>query len=316
MATSGTTAYSVTERDIIEEAASHLGVLQIGQTMEADEYIVFRRKLNLLMKQWTAQIDFAPGLKMWTRRRAWLFPQSGQVVYSLGPSGDECAAESYVMTTLSANATGSTATLTSTTGFASGYRIGIRLDTGAMHWTTVDGALSGSVATLTTAVPSIATAGATVFCYATKMQRPFSLVSASLRQTNGDDWPVDTDLSVEEYELISRKSNTGVISGLYFEAQRTNAKVYTDVAPADTRMVLRMVYLAYVEDLTASTQDVDFPAEWFRPLAAQLAVDSAPAFAKPVTVELKMLRDESLRIAQNAYPAKSEAFYLSDPDVY
>jgi hypothetical protein len=56
-------------------------------------------------------------------------------------------------------ATDLTVTLSSVTGITSGDVIGIQLDSGAAHWTTVNGAPVGNVVTLTVALPSNATIG-------------------------------------------------------------------------------------------------------------------------------------------------------------
>lgn len=318
MATSGTTSYSVTETDIISTAYEDAAIYGAGRTISAEDYTLARKKLNMLVKQWVSQVDFAPGLKMWTRRTGWLFLQKNQIEYDLGPTGDECAAETYTRTTLSANASNgaSTVTLTSVTGIATTYRIGVLLDSGSIHWTTVNGAPAGQVVTLTAVLTGAASAGNTVYAYATKVHRPFEIVTAVLRDSDGNDSPMDPQLSLDEYEAIPAKSGLGTPASMYFEAKRTNAVVYLDCAPDDLTSVIRFKYLSYVEDSTATTDDIDFPAEWYRPLAAQLGMDLCPAFRKPVPPELVTLRNESLQIAQNAYPAKSEAYYQPDPDSY
>lgn len=318
MATSGTTTYSVTETDIITTAYEDAAIYGAGRTISANDYTLARRKLNMIAKQWVAQIDFAPGLKMWTRRTGWLFLQKNQIEYDLGPTGDECAADNYVSTTLSANASNgaSTVTLTSVTGISNTMRIGILLDSGSIHWTTVNGAPVGSVVTLSAVLTGAASSGNVVFSYASKVQRPFELVTAVMRDFDGNDTPMDPQLSLEEYEAIPAKSGLGTPASIYFEAKRTNAVAYLDCSPEDLTSVIRLKFLSYVEDSTDVSDDIDFPAEWYRPLAAQLAIDLCPAFRKPVTAELKGLRDESLQIAQNAYPKTSEASYQPDPDCY
>ena len=151
MATSGTTSFSVTELDILTDAAGNIGLIDPGHELDPEMVVTLRRKLNMLIKQWTAQADYAPGLKMWTRRRGFLFLQKSQAVYSLGPSGDECAAESYVTTTLAAGASSgaSTVTVASIAGLASAMRIGVLLASGSFQWTTINGAPSGATVTLT-----------------------------------------------------------------------------------------------------------------------------------------------------------------------
>jgi hypothetical protein len=47
---------------------------------------------------------------------------------------------------------------------------------------------------------------------------------------------------LNEYESIGVRNSQGTPQELYFEAQRTNAKVYLDVEPDNTSSVLTMVY--------------------------------------------------------------------------
>lgn len=318
MATSGTTGYSVNELEILKAALGKIGVVEIGRSLEAEDIEVSRRNLNLIIKQWVSQVDFAPGLKMWTRRRGWLFLQKNQIQYSLGPSGDECASETYVATTLTAGAAqgASTITVASITGLASGQRIGVLLSSGSMQWTTINGAPSGLTVTLTATLTGAAASGATVYAYTSKVLRPFEIVSAVLRDSDGNDTPMDPQLSIGEYESIPTKSATGTPASIYFEAKKTNAVAYLDCAPDDLTNVVRLVYLSYVEDSTATTDDVDFPAEWYRALVGQLAMDCALDYGQPVTPGLVAYRDEGLAMARNAYPVKSTAYYESDPDEY
>lgn len=316
MATSGTVTFSVNEADIVADALESIGYKDPSEAVSADDLTVARRKLNMIVKQWTSQLDFAPGLKMWTRRRAYLFLQSGQVAYSLGPSGDH-ATETYVSTTLStAEAALSTSLgLTTFAGMSASDNIGIVLDDGSIHWTTISGA-PGATTTIATGLASAASAGNRVFTYTTKMRRPFELESASRRDTGNHDTPVDVNMGLAEYETIYSKTSEGSPSRLYFEAQRTNAKVYLDCAPEDVTEVLRMVYLSYIEDFSSTTNDADFPAEWARPLSLQLGMDCCLPFGRPVPAALPGLLAEALAMARKAYPENSVLEYQSDPDEY
>lgn len=317
MATSGVSTYSVTELDIITDALETIGVAGPGESISAEDIVTARRKLNMILKQWVSQIDFAPGLKMWKRKRAYLFPQKSQVAYNLGPTGDH-ATESYTQTTLSASAATSagTVTLTSVTGLSSGDYIGIVLDTGSVHWTTVNGAPAGSVATLTTVMPSSASSGNVVFFYTTKISRPFEILTAVRRDVDGYDTPISVDMSMQDYEAIYEKTYESTIDNLYFEAQRTNAVLYTNFAPSDVTEIIRFTYNSYIEDLTATTQDVEITQEWFRPLSAQLAFDLCAPFRVVPPPSLVEVLNSSLAMAKRAYPETSTAYYQSDPDDY
>jgi hypothetical protein len=317
VSTSGTVTFSVNESDIISDALENIGYKDPAETISGNDLVVARRKLNMIVKQWTSQNDFAPGLKMWTRRTAYLFLQDGQVQYALGPSGDH-ATESYAHTTLTAAAAQGAGTITvgSVTGIATTYSIGVLLDSGAIQWTTVNGAPSGLVVTLTATLTGAASSGNAVFCYQTKMRRPFELLSGSRRDTSGNDTPVDVHMSLAEYEAIYSKTSEGSPSRVYFEAQRTNAAAYLDCAPADCSEVIRLPYLSYIEDFTSTTNDADFPAEWARALTAQLSMDCCLPFSRPVPQALPGILADALAMARKAYAQKCEAFYESGPDEY
>jgi hypothetical protein len=311
-----TTSFSITETELIQDAMETAGIIDPHESIDATDYQTARRKLNMLVKQWTGQIDFAPGLKLWTRRRAYLFLQQDQVEYSLGPSGDH-ATESYVTTTLTAGASAGAGTITvaSITGLSSGMNIAVELASGALQWTTINGAPAGSTVTLTATLTGIALSGARVFAYTDKVRRPFDIETAVRRDTDGNDTPMES-LLLSHYEALPSKLTDGTPSGLYFEAQRTNAKVYLSCAPEDVTQVVRMVYLSYISDFTQTSDAVDMPAEWYRPLSAQLAIDLRIVFRIPVTPDLVTMRDESLRMARNAYPLNVDTQYQSDPDDY
>ena len=315
MSTSGITSYSCTELEIVTAILSKLGVKESGQALDAEDVQTVRRNLNMIYKQWTAQADFAPGLKMWTRRRAYLFLQKGQTAYSIGPSGDECAAESYVSTTLSAAAGASTLLVTSAAGISGGMRIGVLLSTGYMQWTTASSVVSTTI-TLAVALTSAAAQGAVVYAYTTKPVRPFEILTAVNRDSAGNDTPMDPNLSLDEYELIPTKTVLGTAARIYFENRKTYSKAYLDASPDDLTRVIRFVFFSQIEDTTAQTDDVDFPSEWFRALVGQGTLDSALDFNKSTTPDMKLFRDEGLRMAQNAYPSTSVAYYQSTPDTY
>lgn len=317
MATSGTVTFSVNELDIITDALTEIEAIGVGEALDPADIVLARRKLNLIVKQWVSQIDFAPGLKMWTRRTGYLFLQDGQVQYSLGPSGDH-ATDSYVRTTLTANAAlgAGTITVASATGIANTYNIGVVLNSGAIQWTTVNGAPAGTTVTLTATLTGAASSGNTVFCYQTKMRRPFELLSGVLRDTDGNDTPVDVNMGLAEYESIYSKTSEGSPARLYFEAQRTNAVAYIDCAPDDVTKVIRLPYLSYIEDFTSAVDDADFPAEWARALCLQLANDLCRPFGVTVPQSLRADLNEALAMARKAYPEVIVADYQNCPDEY
>src|SRR5271170_7654644 len=86
--TSGTYTFSVTQMQIIRAAAIDIGAIDPQEDLTAQEYSDCSFKLNMMVKQWMGNTDFAPGLKIWTRKRADLFLGLNQFTYRLGQLGD------------------------------------------------------------------------------------------------------------------------------------------------------------------------------------------------------------------------------------
>jgi hypothetical protein len=314
LATSGSVDFSVTRDDIIQDALENLGIVLPGATPVAAHVTAAARKLNMIVKQWQGTADFAPGLKMWSRKRATMFLSKTGFSYTLGPTTTETGrtnkfSNSYAQTTLSVAAAvnDSAVTVTATTGIASGYRIGVVVNSGALLWTTVSGALTGNSVPLTTNISGAADIGSVVFCYATTTQgrRPLSILTATLKDSDG----VETALSpmtLEEYSYISDKDVAGTPTRYLYESSLTDGSIYLDCAPSDTSSVVYITYLSPPEDFDASTDNPDFPQEWYRPLSWQLTMELAPSYGRTVTQEMKLARDEALMIARNTNPETSD----------
>jgi hypothetical protein len=310
MARSNSVDFTDTKQSIIDDAAMAIGVKSFSQVLSADDNALFGRILNRLAKQYQGKADFAPGNKEWARRRATVFLQKDQVRYSLGPTGDH-AADEYVSTTLTALASSTTLTVASIANITSGDHIGVVLNTGYFHWTTVNGAPSGSTVTLTVAVPSPAASGQPVYAYTSKMRRPIDLLSAFLR-TDETDAPLDILGTVEKYDEITDKLAEGTVDKVYLEGQLDNAVLYVHRAPDDVEKLVKLTYLSPIEDFDGASNTPDYPAEVYRALVFSLAVDAAPSYGRTVSQDLKDLKVEAVTIAQNLYPETCELSFEPD----
>jgi hypothetical protein len=304
MASSGSVDFSVSRNDIIEGALRQIGALGTGETPISAEIDDAAQALNMLVKQWQGIQDFAPGLKVWSRKRATLFLEADTVQYSLGPSGDHWTA-SYVETTISAaEAAGQTAlSVTSETGISASDYILIEQDDGTFHESTV---ASVGPLTINAGLAGAAAAGRKVFAYTTKARRPLHILTAVVRDSNGIDTPI-SPITLEEYEAIGDKDTDSGVSQYLYEQQLTNGVIYFDAATDDILKKVRVVYLSPIEDFDAQADTPDYPQEWFRALKFGLAVDLWPEFkgTQDIPPALKMLRDEAVAMAQRAYPARS-----------
>jgi hypothetical protein len=309
LATSGSVDFNVNALTLLNGAYGNIGVKSAERPLTGYQIEQGLHKLNLIVKQWQGNQDFAPGFKAFSRKRAYIFLQKNQSVYSLGSTGDH-ATGSYVTTTISATeaAAQTTLSVTSSTGMTAADQIGIELDTGYIQWTTVSSTGVGSVVIPASGLTSQASAGNRVFCYTTKMYRPLLILTASLRDTDGNDYPIG-DMDLYDYESIPNKSLEGTPGRQYYETQRINGVIYFDVTPSDVTNVVRLVYLSPIEDLDITTDDLDYPQHWYKPLEAQLSLDLCMPFNREVTDALKLALTSSLTIAQNADPATTQMYF-------
>jgi len=178
-----------------------------------------------------------------------------------------------------------------------GDNIGIVLADGTIGWTTISAGGGTVNLTLPSNTLGAAPAGAQVYTYTTTARRPEVILTATLRDSNGIDVPLSTML-LEEYEALTDKTSDGDPSAIFYEGQLGNGVLYTDLQASDVTKQIYIVFLAAMEDFDVLTDTPDYPQAWYRPLVYQLAMDIAPKFGRPIAADLKLLRDESLMMAQ------------------
>jgi hypothetical protein len=309
MATSGTYDYSVTASTVITETLEQLCVIAQGETPGASDVATCLRSLNLLAKQWSGNFDFAPGFKAFSRKTGYLFLQKNQGVYNLGPSGDH-ATLSYVRTTLSTDeATSSTSIgIMSATGMSASDNIGIELDDGTIHWTTISGAPS-TTTTIATGLASAATAGNSVFAYTAKLIRPLYIENAARHDVNSIDSAFET-MTSDYYDRIGNKIAVGTPSRYRYDNLLTNGKFYLDTYPSVTNDVIRLTFMATAQNYDSSANDIAFPQEWFLPLALGLGKIVAPKFESSAwTPLLESNYQEAVAMARSSYAENTEIYF-------
>ena len=307
MATSGSVDFSQNRDQIITGALNVLDIVGVGFTPSAGRINHAASALNMLVKSWQGQTDFARGLKVWARKRGYLFLQKDQNQYSL--PGDHWT-NSYVSTTTTAAASGGAGTIqiTSASGMTSGDYLGVELSTGALQWTTISGAPSTTL-TLAASLTASVASGARVFAYTTRATRPLSVLAAVRRDVQTKDTPMEMLRTVSTYEAIADKTADGTPGVIFYESTLPAGTLSLDTQPVNVTDVLRLTYVRPLEDLDASTDDLDYPQEWFRALKLGLAREIAVDYGKKWEAQHEMLFKEALAIAQQANPEVSDAYF-------
>lgn len=273
MTTSGLTNFSVSRDEIILEALEQLGVIDEGQTPTADKITSCVRTFNMLVKFWQSK-----KLNLFAVQKLYLFLDKSKTSYFIGSGGDKCAT-AYNVTTLNAAAyiNDVAISVSSTAGISNGYNIGIVQDDGSIKWTTVNGALSGSIVYLSEALTYDSASGNVVYIYdSTKAAvRPMEILNAVLRDSSNYDIPIDIKAR-QDYVTITNKFTTGNPNQLYYDSQLTLGEVHLWPVPQDSTYVLVLWVQRTLEDFNASGDTPDFPQEWYAPLMWNLAVWIAP----------------------------------------
>ena len=151
-------------------------------------------------------------------------------------------------------------------------------------------------------------------------EKPVKMIAVNYKETaTGKEIPM-TRLSHKEYNNLPNKAQTGTPVQYYFEPQRTGSKMYIWPAPNATfaaGYTIEITYQSPIQSMSAGTDDVDFPSEWYRALILNLAVDLAPKYDYGIR-ERQLLEAQALDaldLAKN-FDVEDASLYLSPDEGY
>ena len=316
MATSGSVDFNATRDEIILKAFQKTGLIATGATATSAQNTEGSFWLNGIVKSWSASL----GIPLWAVRYGAIFPQSLTTPHSLslGPSGGHASRE-ILHTTLSADSASSDTTIdvNSITSFTDLDNIGVELDNGDIHWTTISGAPAAGVITLASGVSSAATTGNHVWAYTAKIERPMRIVEAWTRDYTDEANLIDIPIQIVtpgEYNMLTNKATEQYPLYLAYEALHTNGVARYWPGFIDGSKIIYFRYHRILEDFDATGDNPDFPQEWILPLTLELAAQLAWQYGVDKD-KLRMLRKEAdtwyVRVSQNDYEEGSIQFVPS-----
>ena len=342
MALSNVFSFSMTATDIVREAMLNIGAIGEAEVPTAQEFADCLRKLNMLCKTWMGEQDFSPGLNMWSRQRGDLFLSSKQGVYQLGTTGDNWAGgvttsltANYQSCQLTAVATGGGTTITVGTGSIGNFSLGdflvIQLDSGDIFSTTVGTINSGAGTFIlgnANTMPSQASSGNWCWNYTVKAQRPLALLTGVLRDTNGNDMPLNI-MTLQDYELLPTKTasqyqqdptawyyESQIGSGLNTPTITGGGQVYLDCGGVqDVTRHIHFVYLRPVMDLVNVGDNPEYPQQWYLALCWGLSKEICAMFDGEWTKDMQDNLDTSTAMARQADPETTSMYFEPDRDV-
>jgi len=313
MATSGTYSFAVTRDDIIRQALLNIRRLDPDDSPPAVETNDCARVLNMLCKQWMGTSDFAPGLKVWTRKRGHLLLSNSTGTYTLGPSASGWTNDlTQTVTTAAASAAATSIVVSSVTGLTSGMSLVIQLSSGALYHTTISSIAGSTVNFVTGSLPSASASGSMVYAYSAAAQMPIHIETAILRDDVNDDTPLRI-MTVQDYDYLPSKADvtyTGDPTAILYETGLSSGTLRTDVGSAqDVSKHIVLTYLEPVQDLTNPTDAPYYPQEWYLALCWGLSEQICPMFGANWTQKMEGLKNTALAIARNKDPEISSLFF-------
>lgn len=337
MALSGTFSFTVVRDDIVREAMLNCGAIGESEVPTAQEVTDCARKLNMMAKQWMGSLDFAPGLKMWTRQRGDLFLSSTRFQYALGPSGSAWAGgvtalpgQNYGTDQLTAAATTGATVLTvgvgSTGNYTAADNVVIQLTSGDIYVTTISSinAGAGTFTIPSPGIPSAVSIGNYIWNYTTQQQRPVQILTTVLRDINSVDTPINV-MTLQDYEILPTKTMSTYLAdptAIYYESQFASGtsvqgpgQLYLDVGGAqDVTKHLHIVFLRPVMDFNNPGDNPEYPQQWYRPLCWGLTREICGMFDATWTQDMDRNYMEAMAMAREADPETTSFYFLADAD--
>ena len=269
MPTSGETTLTFSALKVIEKAFSKIDVKIAEQDLEAFEFQDGLDALNMMKKAWGAQ-----GLHLWTKDEGVLFLDAGKTDYNLGATGDKaCQFDDFISSTTTAAqiATAVIIPVVDSSGMVIGDEAGIELDDNTRHWSPILTVDSPTQITITTGIPSPSKSGSTVFTFTKLVDRPNRVLSTR-RNTFGQNNEIPVlSWSRNEYFNQVNKLSRGTIVNSYYSPQLGNGRMYVWQTADSVNNLLRFTFERPMDIITLSTDELDFPEEWFEAIVYNLA---------------------------------------------
>ena len=272
MTTSGSIDFLVNRDQIIFGALRKCGVLGTGDRGSSTEEVADAAEaLNIMIKAWQAD-----GLQLWTRERAVLFLSKTKSAYTF-PTDHACKESDYVKTEIrvAGSASDTTIEVDSTTGMVASDNIGIELDDGTIHWTTVSSVTDSDTVVIASGLASAASVDNHVYAYTTKLNMPLTVSDLYVRDQSDIDIPI-IPMSRNEYAELSSKTENGQVIQAYYDRQRDTGVLYVWPMTDTVKSTVRFTSQRQIEDFDSNNDTPDFPNYWQQALVWGLAAEIAP----------------------------------------
>lgn len=269
---SGTSNFQLTRNQLITATLRTMHVIGRGQLPTADDFIDSAVALNIMIKAWHTM-----GMQLWTIDEFTITPVVDRQSYTLGPGGGTVVSATVIAgstdytvaptVTFSAPGGGGTTAL-GTAVLSSGAPGGIAItitNAGSRYTSPPTATLTGG--TGGTGVTAISNLNGLF------MLRPLRLLDdAFLRSLTDDHDSPLTQIDRVSYQRLGIKTSSSQPHEFYYDPQLDNGLLFIyPVASAARTYTLHFSQQKPLQDIDLSTENADFPQEWFQALKWSLA---------------------------------------------
>lgn len=301
MATSGSVDFELNRDKVINLALFEVGAIVPEGSPTSAQTSNASFLLNALVKSWHVE-----GMPLWALKKGYILPVDGTNSMAINSHAVTTYAQTQVATAATSGAT--SIAVDSLTGVSDSDQIGIEIDDGTIHWTTVSSSSSATI-TIATALDGAAAVDNYIYVYtaaADRITRPERVYHAYTNDVNsGYDQEMEI-ITYQEYVSLTNKSQSESYPlQLYYDPQLgNNAMFHWWPRHQNGRKIMVIRYRRPFEDFDASTDTPDFPASWSLALIWGLAALLAPGYGIPFHerkefwAEAEKLKNEQLLALQ------------------
>jgi hypothetical protein len=144
--------------------------------------------------------------------------------------------------------------------------------------------------------------------------KPLKVIQAFIRDTSSNN---DTPMRIitrQEYNMLGNKSSSGTPIQIFYEPLSDYGVLHLFPTPSATDVANNTLYLVYqrpFEDFDASTDNPDFPQEWYEVLKYQLAARMAGEYQIDLQIRQVLASEaKDLKDAALSFGTEEGSFYF------
>jgi hypothetical protein len=264
--------YSKTAGDLIREGLRDSSITSSLIAVTAEDFADGLSKFNDILVNLQNL-----GINLWREQDAVMPLNPNQTVYDLGTSGAHCFSDYELKSTTAAAIAGATTINLAVSGITAGDYIGIKMDDGNRHWSTVSTIGASSVVIAGTGLTYASASGSEVYTYTTKIDRPLRVSSLRYLSTNTADESEVESCSRETYLKTPNKTSVAQVSQWYYSPLLGSGKLYLWGVASSCSELVKFSYLKPQYVIESQVESILVPVEWYPALKWQLASDLAVA---------------------------------------